>query len=84
MSIITVCKNVIASNNKQGWKDPSPAIRISKSSGGAATGRAHEVAIMDKAGNVVATIQSTMDGQPIVKCGAKVAITTVYPARVIK
>lgn len=84
MSIITICKNIIASNNKRGWKDPAPAIRIGRTLGGVAVDHAHEVAITDKAGNVVALIKSTTDGQPVVKCGAKVAITTMFPIRKLK
>lgn len=83
MTVISVCKNVIASNNKRGWKDPAPAIRMARTAAGAATEHAHEVAILDRAGNVVAIIKSTTDGKPVVKCGAKVAIITMHPARVI-
>lgn len=84
MTVITVCKNVIAANNKRGWKDPAPAIRLGKTAGGPAEDHAHKVAILDRVGNVVALLESTTDGQPIVKCGAKVAITTLYPARKLK
>ncbi len=83
MNIITVCKNVIASNNKRGWKCPDPAIRVAKSKSGKAVDRGHEVAIKDAAGNTVAVIVSSTDGNAILKCGAKVAIFTSFPAQVI-
>lgn len=83
MSYISVCKNVIASNNKAGWVDPNPAIRISNTKSGKVTDRAHTLAIKDKQGNIVATIVSTQDGQPVIKCGAKVAIITEYEPEVI-
>lgn len=78
MNVISVCKNVIQSNNKRGWVDPQPAVRIAKNKSGSATDRAHSVAIVDKNGEVVARILSTKDGNPVLKCGAKVAIITEY------
>ena len=81
---VSVCKNVIGSNNKNGWKDPKPAIRVGRSKSGAATSRAHILAINDKNGNEVARIISTIDGGPVLKCGAKVAIITEHETRVIK
>jgi hypothetical protein len=78
MNVISVCKNVIAGNNKRGWVDPEPAVRIARNKSGSATDRAHSVAIVDKDGNVVAKILSSTDGKPVVKCGAKVAIVTEY------
>lgn len=84
MSAISVCKNVIAGNNKRGWKNSDPAIRLSNTKAGKVTGRGHTVAIKDKAGNVVARIVTTKDGKPVIKCGAKVAIFTTYPAEVLE
>lgn len=84
MNYISVCKNVIASNNKKGWTDADPAIRISITPSGKVVGRAHTLAIMDAFGNEVARIVSTQDGAPVVKCGAKVAIVTVYGTKVIE
>lgn len=78
MAVITVCKNVIASNNKRHWENPDPAIRVATSKSGKISGRGHTVFIKDRYGEIVATIDSTINGNPIVKCGAKVAITTVY------
>lgn len=78
MNVISVCKNVIAGNNKRGWVDPEPAVRIAKNKSGSATDRAHSVAIVDKNGDVVARILSSKDGKPVVKCGAKVAIITEF------
>jgi hypothetical protein len=83
MSVITVCKNVIQSNNKNGWTNPDPAIRIATSSSGKVTARGHTVEIKDRFGDTVATIFSTQDGEPIIKCGAKVAIFTEYEPEVI-
>ncbi len=83
MSYISVCKNVIASNNKAGWINPNPAIRISNTKSGKVTDRAHTLAIKDKNGDIVATIVSTQDGQPVIKCGAKVAIITEYEPEVM-
>jgi len=40
--------------------------------------------IMDSNGNIVARIITTKDGEPVIKCGAKVAIITVYPAEVLE
>lgn len=82
-NFISVCKNVIGSNNKKGWKDPDPAIRVSRTPSGKVTARAHTLAIKDKDGNVVARIVSTTDGEPVIKCGAKVAIITEYETEII-
>ena len=79
MSVVTVCKNIIAQNNKRGWVDPEPTIRVSGSPGGAVQFRAHKLAITDSAGNVVAELIATRDGNPVVKCGAKVALITKHP-----
>lgn len=76
---VSVCKNVIASNNKKEWKNPDPAIRVSNTPSGKVTQRAHTVLIKDKDGNTVARIISSRDGNPVIKCGAKVAIVTEYP-----
>lgn len=84
MNFISVCKNVIASNNKRGWKNPDPSIRVSKTKSGKVTNRAHTLAIKDKDGNIVATIVSSQDGLPVIKCGAKVAIITKYDTEVIE
>ena len=78
MSFISVCKNVIASNNKRGWKDPDPAIRVSETPSGKVTKRAHVLSIKDRYGQEVAQVISTTDGKPVIKCGAKVAIITKY------
>jgi hypothetical protein len=78
MNVLTVCKNVIAGNNKRNWVDPQPAVRIAKNKSGSAIDRAHSVAIVDKNGDIVARIMSTRDGNPVVKCGAKVAIITEF------
>lgn len=83
MSFLSVCKNVIAANNKRGWQDPQPAIRMSNTPSGKVTGRAHSVGITDANGNIVAWIISTTDGKPVIKCGAKVAIITQYDAIVL-
>jgi hypothetical protein len=74
---------VIASNNKAGWVDPNPAIRVSNSKSGKVTGRAHSLAIKDGQGKIVAMIISTQDGQPVIKCGAKVAIITEFEPEII-
>lgn len=81
---ISVCKNVIAQNNKQNWVKPKPAIRVGSSKSGKAVKRAHTLAIVDKEGNVVATIYSSQDGNPVLKCGAKVAISTEYPTVIME
>ena len=78
MAVLTVCKNVIQSNNKKGWKNPEPAIRVAKTKSGKVLDRGHIVYILDKNGEEVAKIVTTEDGKPIVKCGAKVAIFTKY------
>ena len=84
MSFISVCKNVIASNNKRGWQDPDPAIRVSRTKSGKVTHRAHTLAIKDGDGNIVARIVSTQDGNPVIKCGAKVAIITEYEPEILE
>ena len=81
---ISVCKNVIAGNNKRKWQDPDPAIRVGTSKSGKATKRAHTLAILDGNGNEVARILSSQDGNPVLKCGAKVAIVTEYATRVVE
>lgn len=75
---ISVCKNTIQSNNKRNWVDPDPAIRVSTSKSGKATHRSNHIGIVDKNGEVVAEIISTTDGNPVIKCGAKVGIITKY------
>ena len=65
---VSVCKNVIASNNKRGWVNPDPTIRISHTAKGEAKSRAHSIAIKDKDGNVVGKLIATQDGQPVLKC----------------
>ncbi len=84
MSYISVCKQVIGQNNKKDWIDPKPAIRVSNTPSGKVTQRAHELAIKDKDGNVVAKVVSTTDGKPVIKCGAKVAIITEYETEILK
>lgn len=79
---ISINKNTIAANNKAGWKDPQPPIRIAKSAKGPAVDYGHQVAILDKFGRTVAKIRTTEDGSPLLKCGAKVAIETKYDVRV--
>jgi hypothetical protein len=81
---LSVCKNVIASNNKRGWEDPDPAIRVSRTKSGKAVLRGHTVAIMDADGREVARIVSTQDGKPVIKCGAKVGIITDYDVEIIE
>lgn len=82
MNYISVCKNVIQSNNKRGWNDPDPAIRISRTKSGKATARAFAIAIKDAEGKVVARILTTRDGRPLIKAGAKVVIETKYDVEV--
>ncbi len=84
MPYISVCKNVIGSNNKNNWVDPKPAIRVSNTPSGKVTQRAHTVSIMDAQGNEVAKIVSSTDGKPVISCGAKVAIITEYPTEVVE
>ena len=81
---ISVCKQVIQQNNKRGWVDPKPAIRVGRTSAGQATKRAHSLAIKDAQGNTVATILSSTDGKPVLKCGAKVAIVAEYGTEVVE
>lgn len=82
MAVVTVCKNVIAANNKRKWKNPDPAIRVAGSRSGKVLGRGHTVHIKDARGEIVATIITTSDGEPVVKCGAKVAIITKHPVEI--
>ena len=82
-NFVSVCKNVIASNNKRDWVDPDPAIRVSNTASGKVVKRAHTLAIKDQHGNIVARIISSTDGNPVIKCGAKVAIVTDYDTEVL-
>ena len=82
MNYVSVCKNVIAGNNKKNWCDADPAIRVSSTPSGKVIARAHTLLIKDKDGNVVARVVSSQDGKPVIKCGAKVAIITEYPTEV--
>lgn len=75
---VSVCKQQIAINNKNGWADAKPTIRISNTPAGKVTGRANSVGICDKDGNIVARLLATTDGEPVIKCGAKVALITDY------
>lgn len=79
MAVVTVCKNVIAANNKRGWKNADPPIRCSRTPAGKHVGHYYTGHICDREGRIVATIKTTRTGKPIVKCGAKVAIFTKYP-----
>ena len=74
---------MIASNNKKGWLNADPAVRVSNTPSGKVQKRAHTLAIKDKDGNIVAKILSTTDGNPVISCGAKVAIVTEYETEVI-
>lgn len=78
MNYLSVCKNVIAANNKIGWVDPAPTIRVSRTPSGKVIERAHEVGIVDAEGNIVARLVATQDGRPVIKCGAKVALITEH------
>lgn len=78
MNYVSVCKNQIASNNKKGWIDPEPTIRVSNTPSGKVTKRAHKIGIVDAEGNIVARMVATEDGDPVIKCGAKVALITEY------
>ena len=81
---VSVCKNVIASNNKKNWEDPQPAVRVSKTPSGKVQQRAHVLNILDKDGNVVAEVVSSTDGKPVISCGAKVAIITKYDTEIAR
>lgn len=81
MSYVSVCKQVIAQNNKKGWVDPAPTIRVSNTPSGKVTDRANAVEIVDADGNVVAELLATTDGKPVISCGAKVALVTKYPVQ---
>lgn len=83
MSTITVCKNVIMTNNKKNWINPLPPIRIGKTNSSKAEYHAFEIIIKDHSGKEVGRIKTTRDGKPIVKCGAKVAIETTYPVEIV-
>ena len=78
MQHISICKNVIAQNNKAKWIDPKPAIRVSRTKSGKVVNRANKLGIVDKEGNLVAEIISTVDGKPVISCGAKVGLITYY------
>lgn len=80
MSFLSVCKNVIASNNKRNWENPDPSIRVSNTKAGKVTMRSNRVGIVDKNGNVVAQLVATTDGKPVISCGAKVGLITEYDA----
>lgn len=84
MSFISVCKQVIQRNNKNHWIDPEPTIRVSKTASGKAIERGFTVYIKDGKGQTVAQIYTTRDGKPVLKCGAKVAISTVYDVEVVE
>lgn len=79
MSFVSVCKNIIARNNRRDWRDPEPTIRVSEAPSGRVTQREHAVGIVDADGNVVARLVATTDGKPVIKCGAKVALITEHP-----
>ena len=78
MTHISICKNVIQSNNKRNWEDPNPTIRCSTSKAGKVILRSNHVGIVDSKGNIVAEILSTTDGKPVISCGAKVGLITKY------
>jgi hypothetical protein len=74
----------ISTTRLHGWVDPKPSIRVSGAKYGKVLRRAHELDILDKDGNVVATVISSTDGEPVIGCGAKVAIVTKYDTEVRK
>jgi predicted transcriptional regulator len=78
MTHVSICKNVIQSNNKKNWTNPEPAIRCSTTKAGKVVLRSNHIGIVDKEGNVVAEIISTTNGKPVIKCGAKVGLITKY------
>lgn len=78
MNYVSVCKQVIAQNNKKKWVDPAPTIRVSKTPSGKVVKRSNAVGIVDKDGNIVAKLVATTDGEPVIKCGAKVALITDF------
>lgn len=82
-NFVSVCKNVIASNNKRGWVHPDPAIRVSAAPSGKVRRRAHVLGIQDGDGNIIARVVSSTDGKPVISCGAKVAIITDYETVVL-
>lgn len=75
---VSVCKQVIAANNKRGWVKPEPAIRVGRSKSGPAISYHHDLGITDASGNIVARIVSSKTGERVLKCGAKVAIITEF------
>ena len=75
---ISVCKNMIAQNNKNGWVDPAPTIRVANSKSGKVVNRSNRIGVLDREGNVVAELIATNDGKPVISCGAKVALITNY------
>lgn len=78
MNYVSVCKQVIAQNNKKKWVDPAPTIRVSNTPSGKVVKRSNAVGIVDKDGNIVAKLVATTDGEPVIKCGAKVALITDF------
>lgn len=78
MNFISICKNVIAKNNKKNWENPDPTIRVSRTPSGKVVKRSNSVGIVDSQGNIVARLVSTTDGKPVISCGAKVALITDY------
>ena len=82
MSFISINKQTIAQNNKAGWVDPAPAIRVAEKRHGPGE-YGHNVAIKDANGKVVAVVCSSRDGEPLLKCGAKIVIETLHEAEIM-
>lgn len=79
MNYVCVCKNSIQANNKKKWEgELEPTIRVSRTPSGKVTCRSNRVGIVDSLGNVVATLESSSDGKPLISAGAKVALITEF------
>lgn len=72
---ISINKLKIAENNKTGWVNKFPTIRVSKTKSGKGT-YGSKILLLDKNGDLVAEIYQTPDGSALLSCGAKVVIKT--------
>lgn len=78
---IHVNKNRISSRLKGNTTEP--VVRMQQGKYGKPT-YGEEIALYDEAGNEVARFISKLEGDPLLPCGARVAVTTTLTAKVVR
>lgn len=84
MHWVSINKHRIAKNNKGKWVDPVPCIRISDGKNKPPISYVSDLLVVDEGGRPVAWLVTTSTGEPVLKCGAKVALVTLYDTVEVK